>query len=104
LQISGIPVERRVGNGQWIPASFSGEFAYMLESGDCIPQANVLTAKAYHVVKACQIEYPSLVFVRLPTDNAQVYHFVKLVSNIEFNVQSQCFVHSKFKSQRSPDQ
>ena len=74
-----------------------------LENGESIPQRNVL-AKAIHVVRGSQVECPSLVFVRLPSDNVPVYHFVKLVSNIEFHVQSQCFVHSKFQSQRSPDQ
>ena len=93
----------RNGKGGWEPTDFDGEFVYMLENGESIPQRNVL-AKAIHVVRGSQVECPSLVFVRLPSDNVPVYHFVKLVSNIEFHVQSQCFVHSKFQSQRSPDQ
>ena len=77
---------------------------FMLENGQYIPDNVVSASKAFHVVDASQIECPSLVFVRLPSDDKSVYHFVKLVSNIEFHVQSQCFLHDKFKKQRNPDQ
>ena len=86
----------RNGNGGWELTNFDGEFVYMLENGEPIPQRNVL-AKAIYVVRGSPIECPSLVFVRLPSDNAPVYHFVKLVSNIAFHVNpnASCILSSR---------
>jgi len=50
-----------------------------------------------------QIDKP-MVFVYLPSDNAQTYHQCKLMAHFEFGVPSQCAVSQKFTKQRNPDQ
>ena len=99
--------ETKTENGVgWHPADFRGEYVYLLENNDVINlrDADQYVCKPITVVKRFQIECPSIIFVRLRDDNAEVYNFVKFVSNIKEGIQSQCFVHSKYAGQSRPDQ
>jgi hypothetical protein len=70
----------------------------MIADSDCESYEPLFTVKKW------QLECPSIVFVRLKDDNAQVYNLVKMISNVMNGVQSQCFVSSKYEGQRSKDQ
>jgi hypothetical protein len=96
--------EEKTERGDWIDIPFRGDYVYQLESGEIIPERDVMNAEPFHVIRSFQIECPSIVFVRLRDDDTQTYHFIKLVSNILNSVQSQCFVHQKYSSQSNPDQ
>jgi hypothetical protein len=94
--------ERRVNN-KWQPANFHGVFAFQCADGTMVTGSGH-ECEPIVVVEEWQLECPSIIFVRLKDDNAQVYNFIKLMSNIMNGVQSQCFVSSKYESQRTKDQ
>ena len=50
------------------------------------------------------IEIISMVFVFLPTDESTTYSLVKLMSQFEFGVPSQCCVETKFPTNKNPNQ
>jgi len=77
-------------------------YVWISEEGSQIPMEAI--KRPVTIAEDWQIECPSVVFCQLPDDGAGRYNLIKLMSNFEFGVQSQCFLGSKFSQQKSPDQ
>lgn len=104
LSFSGSFEQRSDNQNDWRPVLFDKQYGFELQDGQLVHDREVQNTKSLVTVQREKIECPSIVFVRLQNDNSEVYNFVKLLSNLEFGVQSQCFVQTKYSSQRNPDQ
>jgi len=89
---------------KWVNVRFK-KMVYQLKNSTTVdPNETEVNPMPIVRVDLNQVECPSLVFVYLPDETTETYHFVKLLAQFEFGVQSQCVVSTKFCSQKRPEQ
>ena len=97
------PRHQMFENNKWEQCRFV-KYIYQTQDGKTIDDDpdNVMP---YAIIEpGHNIEIVAMIFVYLPSDDSQPYNLVKLMSQFEFCIPSQCCVLEKFNKQKNRNQ